>query len=80
MTALDPSREQTPPSPTKHSGQGHSKRVAGLHVVNLKGSYYEMGHQHGSLLAKEILEGPLPYYRPISEKFLRPVDFEGPRR
>jgi hypothetical protein len=58
-------------SEVKRSGLGTSRRVSGLHVVNLKGSYYEMGHQHGSLLAKEILEGPLPYYQTYIRKILK---------
>lgn len=44
------------------------KRVAGLHVLSLKGSFYEMGRQHGRLLSDEIRQGPLPYYRSFIEK------------
>lgn len=62
-------------TPTRYSGLGSCKRVAGLHVVNLKGSYYEMGHQHGSLLADEILQGPLPYYQTYIKKILRTGGF-----
>ena len=49
-------------------GVATKKRVAGLHVLTLKGSFYEMGRQHGRLLADEVRVGPLPYYRTFIEK------------
>lgn len=75
-TALHSTTSSYYSSPVKRSGLGTSRRVSGLHVVNLKGSYYEMGHQHGSLLAKEILEGPLPYYQTYIRKILKTGGFK----
>ena len=54
--------------PVTRFGSATMKRVAGLRVVSLKGSFYEMGRQHGRLLADEIRVGPLPYYRSFIEK------------
>jgi tetratricopeptide (TPR) repeat protein len=45
--------------------------VSGLHVLRLKGSFYEMGRQHGELLRDQVPRGPLPYYRTYVEKMLR---------
>ncbi len=47
---------------TRQPGPWH-RRVAGLHVLKLTGSYYDMGRQHGAFLKDEIPRGPLPYYR-----------------
>lgn len=49
---------------------GPYERVAELHVLRLKGSFYEMGRQHGELLASEIPLGPLPYYRTYLNKLM----------
>jgi Acyl-coenzyme A:6-aminopenicillanic acid acyl-transferase len=49
-------------------GPATHQRIDGLHVLRLKGSFYEMGRQHGHLLAREMREGPLPYYRSFVEK------------
>ncbi len=51
-------------------GPAWHERHAGLHVVKLKGSAYEMGHQHGALLRDVIPSGPIPYYRAYFEKLI----------
>jgi len=48
------------------------QQVSGLHVLRLKGSFYEMGHQHGELLREHIPNGPLPYYRTYIERVIGP--------
>ena len=44
-------------------GKGEHRRARGLHVLRLRGSFREMGEQHGALLREEIARGPMPYYR-----------------
>lgn len=51
-----PARGAAPSSPRA------LERVAGLSVVRLEGDFYEMGRQHGSLLAEGVKQGPVPYY------------------
>ena len=63
-SAVEPRSHET----VTRFGAATRKRVAGLHVLTLKGSFYEMGRQHGRLLADEIRQGPLPYYRTFIEK------------
>ncbi len=46
------------------------RRIGGLHVLKLTGSYYDMGRQHGALLKDEIPRGPLPYYRTYIERLV----------
>ncbi|MBX3224060.1 MAG: hypothetical protein KF795_26330 [Labilithrix sp.] len=58
-------------------GPATRRRVAGLHVLTLKGSFYEMGRQHGRLLADEMRAGPLPYYRSFIEKLFGGARFGG---
>jgi len=50
---------------------GTLRRTHGLNVLSVSGTYYEMGRQHGSLLADEIRRGPIPYYRTFVEKIMR---------
>ena len=50
-------------------------RVQGLHVLRLKGSFFEMGRQHGELLAEHIPHGPLPYYKTYIERIMGPSAF-----
>ena len=45
-------------------------RVDGIHVLRLRGTDYEMGHQHGQLLRDAIPRGPLPYFARYVEKLL----------
>jgi hypothetical protein len=52
-------------------GPAWHRRVHGLHVVSVAGTFHEMGRQHGTLLADEIRRGPLPYYRSFVEKITR---------
>jgi len=56
--------------PVRSSGAGQAFTVEGIHVLRLKGSFYEMGRQHGALLSQEILRGPLPYYRSFVQKLM----------
>ncbi len=64
-------------SPVVRFGPATKKRVHGLHVVSLKGSFYEMGRQHGVLMSDEIRQGPLPYYRSFVEKLFGGSRFGG---
>jgi tetratricopeptide (TPR) repeat protein len=54
----------------RRAGHGSLARVGDVHVLRVRGSFYEMGYQHGALLAREIAEGPIPYYRHIVEKLM----------
>lgn len=51
------------------------ERVEGLHVLRLKGSFYDMGYQHGSLLREWVSEGPMPYYRSYLERLVGKARF-----
>ena len=55
-------------SPVVRSGPAWRKSIPGLHLLKVKGTPYEMGRQHGHLLADEVRTGPLPYYRTFVEK------------
>lgn len=58
-------------APTATSGPSY-QNVSGLHVLRLKGGFYEMGHQHGELLRDHVPNGPLPYYRTYIERVIGP--------
>jgi tetratricopeptide (TPR) repeat protein len=49
-------------------GPAWHRRVNGLHVLKVKGSFREMGRQHGALLAEAIPGGPIPYFRAHVER------------
>ncbi|MBI2568123.1 MAG: hypothetical protein HYV63_13925 [Candidatus Schekmanbacteria bacterium] len=51
-------------------GEAWLRKVGNLHVLKVKGSFYEMGRQHGVLLRDAIARGPLLYYRTYLEKML----------
>ncbi|NUO52922.1 MAG: hypothetical protein HOV80_29095, partial [Polyangiaceae bacterium] len=53
----------------KH-GRAWHKRVDGLNVLKVAGSFAEMGEQHGKLLADQVKAGPIPYYRRQVERLL----------
>lgn len=53
----------SPSSAWRSHGKGEHRRARGLHVLRLRGSFREMGEQHGALLRHEIARGPMPYYR-----------------
>lgn len=55
-------------SPVVRFGPAWKKSIPGLHLLKVKGTPYEMGRQHGRLLADEVRTGPLPYYRTFVEK------------
>jgi hypothetical protein len=69
MTITDTTVSSLASTPRARRAPWH-RRVAGLHVLKLKGSHYEMGRQHGALLRDEIPHGPLPYYRTYVERML----------
>jgi len=46
------------------------EQVRGLNMLKVEGDDYEMGYQHGQMLAAEIPEGPLPYYASYTTKIL----------
>ena len=54
------------------AGGGWYRQVQGLHVLKLKGSFYEMGRQHGELLKDVIPHGSLPYYGHYVDRILGP--------
>ena len=60
-------------SQKRYFGKAWHRRVAGLHVMKLAGSDYEMGLQHGTLLRDAIPRGPLAYYRDYLAKMLRQI-------
>lgn len=51
-------------------GRGSLARVGDVNVLRVAGSFYDMGYQHGVLLAEDIHRGPLPYYRQMIEKLM----------
>ncbi len=65
VSAPRPSR-----TPLRRHGEGTHHRVNGVHVLHLKGSFYEMGEQHGALLSDEIRRGAIPYYRSYVERLM----------
>jgi len=68
ITSRDPAPAELPTTPVVRVGPAWAKRVGGLHLVKVKGSFYEMGRQHGQLLAADVATGPMPYYRSFVEK------------
>ncbi len=70
VTTTQLSSTEAPPRPVKRAGRGTLTRVGDIHVLSLAGSPYEMGVQHGRLMAREIAEGSIPYYRQIIEKLM----------
>lgn len=54
----------------RRHGKGEHRRESGLHVLRLRGSFREMGEQHGVLLRDEIPRGPMPYYRAHFQKLV----------
>lgn len=66
-TATEARRADTEP---RREGRGSLTRVGDVHVLKVAGSSYDMGYQHGVLLADEIRRGPIPYYRAMVEKLL----------
>lgn len=55
--------------PTRRSGSWR-EQVRGLNLLKVEGDDYELGYQHGRMLAAEIPEGPLPYYATYTQKIL----------
>jgi tetratricopeptide (TPR) repeat protein len=64
------SRRASPDQEKTTFGPAWHKRVHGLHVVKLSGSFYEMGRQHGALLSDAMRTGPVPHYRTFASKLL----------
>jgi len=63
-------RSALPRSEMRRHGKGTHHTVNGVHVLHLKGSFYEMGEQHGALLKDEIRRGAIPYYRSYVERLM----------
>jgi hypothetical protein len=61
-------------SQRRRLGPAWHRRVAGLHVMKVAGSQYEMGRQHGALVAEDVARGPLGYYR----RYVQRIFAEGP--
>ncbi len=59
-----------PRAHVKRSGRGSLERVGDVNVLRVAGGFYEMGRQHGALLADQIADGPIPYYRHIVQKLM----------
>ncbi len=59
-----------PLSATRRMGRGSLTRVGDVNVLSVGGSFYDMGYQHGVLLAEEIRRGPIPYYRRMVETLM----------
>lgn len=51
-------------------GDAWHREVLGIHVLNLRGTPYEMGRQHGALLRAQVPDGPLHYYRTYTERLM----------
>jgi len=66
----NPRRLPTSSSSERRHGKGTHRRIGSLHVLNLQGSFAEMGEQHGALLASEVAAGPIPYFRNMVERLL----------
>jgi hypothetical protein len=64
--------------PERKSGEGSLTWVDDIRVLRLKGSFYEMGRQHGELLAADIARGPIPYYRTYIEQIVQQAAHLGP--
>jgi len=77
-TERPPTPETTPTRKTQKSGEGSLDWVGDIRVLRLKGDFYEMGHQHGSLLAADIARGPIPYYRTYIEQIVKQAARLGP--
>ena len=54
----------------RRMGRGWLARVGDVNVLKVVGSSYDMGYQHGVLLAEQIRNGPIPYYRRMVEKLM----------
>lgn len=62
---------ESPSTEIRRCGPAWHQMVAGLNVLRLKGSPYEMGRQHGALLRREVSAGPMPYYGSYVRKMLQ---------
>ncbi|MBX3190509.1 MAG: hypothetical protein KF819_26145 [Labilithrix sp.] len=80
MTLGIVSEEASPRTSVVRFGPAWKKRTQGLNLLKVKGSFYEMGRQHGHLMSDEIRLGPIPYYRSFVEKIFgaERLGFAGP--
>lgn len=62
--------QNAPSSPITRLGPAWHKRVHGVDVLKLKGSFHDMGFQHGSLLADRVASGPITYFRDHLERMV----------
>ncbi|MEW5850960.1 MAG: C45 family autoproteolytic acyltransferase/hydrolase [Myxococcota bacterium] len=59
------------PASARHMlGPAWHRRVHGVDVLKLKGSFREMGHQHGTLLRDRVATGPIPYYQDFAHRLM----------
>ncbi len=58
------------PRPIRRMGRGSLTQVGDVFVLTVGGSFYDMGYQHGVLLADEIRKGPIPYFRRVVENLM----------
>jgi hypothetical protein len=70
LSTTNGARRSAATSSERRHGKGTHRRVGSLHVLNLQGSFAEMGEQHGALLASEVAAGPIPYFRNMVERLL----------
>jgi tetratricopeptide (TPR) repeat protein len=68
-TATAQSIPPAEPSPGRRPGPWCTE-VDGIHVLKVKGSFYEMGRQHGEMLRAQVPVGPLPYFREHMERMM----------
>jgi len=70
--AAAPAATTTPAAsaPIATEGAGTLRRVGDVDVLCVRGTFREMGYQHGALLATKIPLGPLPYYREYVQRLL----------
>jgi tetratricopeptide (TPR) repeat protein len=57
-------------TPWRKHGKGEARQVGNIRVLRLRGTFREMGEQHGALLRDEVRAGTIPYYRVFLEKLL----------
>ena len=68
---LDTVRTASRPAPVRRTyKKGSHHVVSGVHVLDLRGSFFEMGEQHGALLPQAVRGGPIPYYRSYVERLV----------
>lgn len=65
---MSPTSTLTPS--TDITSKASYSQAHGIHILRLKGSFYEMGYQHGHLLKEHIPNGPINYFRYYLERII----------